>query len=153
MSLDQVEIVCASPSYSPLVWEKAIRYDWPVTTGHGIAVVQTRPGRALLAFTEWIEDDFAAGHLRRMFESGDVRLDDEKKLTPGRAARLLVQAQAAWGRDTYRLAFGRLATSSRRGAERDDLPEDTRDGLLRRADEADWLRTWIDTLVRSVPAS
>ena len=63
-----------------------------------------------------------------------------------------MQAQAAWGRDTYRLAFGRLATSSRGRAERDDLPEDTREGLRRRADDADWLGTWIDTLVRSVPA-
>ena len=152
VSLDQVEIVCASPAYPSLVWEKAVRYDWPVTIGQGIAVTQTRPGRALLAFTEWIEDDFAAGRLRRMFESGDVRLDEDGRLKSGRAARLLVQAQAAWGRDTYRLAFGRLAKSSRRAAERDDLPPDTREGLVRRAEDAEWLGTWTDTLVRSVPA-
>ena len=94
----------------------------------GIPAAMTRPGRALLAFAEWIEDDFAAGRLRKMLQSGDVRLNggtrgakaangpsgttgttsSEPLLTPGRAARLLVKAQAAWGRDTYRLALGRL---------------------------------------------
>src|SRR5688572_4882664 len=104
VSLDRVEIVCAAPAYPPLVWEKALRYEWPVTIAHGVASALTRPGRALLALTEWIEDGFAAGRLRRMFESGDVRLDDNAGIAPGRAARLLVQAEAAWGRDTYRLA-------------------------------------------------
>jgi hypothetical protein len=153
VSLDQVEIVCASPAYAPLVWEKAIRYDWRVTTSQGIAAIQTRPGRALLAFTEWIEDDFAAGRLRRLLESGDVRLDeDDQKITPGRAARLLVQAEAAWGRDTYRLALGRLAKSSRLAAERDDLALDKRDGLTRRAADADALAAWIGSVIASVPA-
>jgi hypothetical protein len=151
--LDQVEIVCASLAYAPLVWEKALRYDWRVTTGHGIAAIHTRPGRALLAFTEWIEDDFAAGRLRRMLQSGDVRLTDDRdsRMTPGRAARLLLQAEAAWGRRTYRLALGRMAASSRRAAARDDLTQDKRDGLAERADDADALAAWIDALVSSVP--
>ena len=151
VSLDRVEILCASPAYPPLVWEKALRYDWPVTTAHGVAAALTRPGRALLAFTEWIEDGFAAGRLRRMFESGDVRMDERTGIAPGRAARLLVQAEAAWGRDTYRLALGRLATSARRAAERDDLPPEKREGLNQRAIDAAALAAWIDTLVKSVP--
>ncbi len=149
--LDRVEIVCASPAYSPLVWEKALRYDWPVTIAQGVTAAVTRPGRTLLAFTEWIEDGFAAGRLRRMFESGDVRLDDASGIAPGRAGRLLVQAEAAWGRDTHRLALGRLAASARRAAERDDLPPDKREGLKQRATEAEALAAWIDALVKSVP--
>jgi len=47
-SLDQVEITCATDEYAPLVWEKACRYDWPITIGPGVAAALTRPGRALL---------------------------------------------------------------------------------------------------------
>ena len=93
-----VEIVCASPAVSaarlgeghPL---RLARDDRP---GHRRG--QTRPGRALLAFTEWIEDDFAAGRLRRMFESGDVRLDDDQ------------QAHARPRRATARAGAGRMGT-------------------------------------------
>jgi ATP-dependent helicase/nuclease subunit B len=150
--LDEVEIVCASPEYASLVWEKAVRYSWPVTIVQGIAATHTRPGRALLALIEWIDDDFAAGHLRRMLQSGDIRLGDAGIVpAPGRPARLLVQAEAAWGRHTYRLALGRLASSSRRAAERDDLAQEKRDGLSQRAADADALAAWIDALIGSVP--
>ena len=48
--LDQVEIACASPGYDTLIWEKALRLEWPVTLGTGLPVECTRPGRALLGF-------------------------------------------------------------------------------------------------------
>ena len=150
-SLDQAEIVCASPEYSALIWEKAMRYEWPVTLAQGLPAVLTRPGRALIALTEWIEDDFAAGRLRRLLQSGDVRMGEEVSISSGRAARLLVKSQAAWGRDTYRLSLGRLAKSSRTRAERDDLPADQRQGLEKRALEADELARWIDALITAVP--
>jgi RecB family exonuclease len=150
-TLDQVEIACASPQYSTLIWEKAMRYEWPVTIAQGIPAAVTRPGRALLAMTEWVEDDFAAGRLRRMLQSGDVRMDDDVSITPGRASRLLVKSQAAWGRDTYRLALGRLAKSSRARAKRDDLPAEDREGLEKRARQAEELSAWIDALIAAVP--
>ncbi len=59
-SLDQVEIACGSDDYTPLLWEKACRYDWPVTLASGLPAALTRPGRALLALSSWIESDFAA---------------------------------------------------------------------------------------------
>jgi RecB family exonuclease len=152
VSLDECEVVSASPDLAPLVWEKALRYDWPVTIAQGIPAALTRPGRALVAFGEWIEDDFAAGRLRRLLESGDVRLGDDVEVSAGRAARLLVQAEAAWGRDTYRLALGRLAASARRAAAGDDLEPAARAALGARADQADTLAAWIDALIASVPA-
>jgi hypothetical protein len=150
--LDRVEIVCGAPACGPLLWEKALRYDWPVTIAHGIAAAVTRPGRTLLAFIEWIEDDFTAGKLRRIFESGDVRFGDRVGIAPGRAARLLVQAEAAWGRDTYRIALGRLAATAQRAAGRDDLSAEMRESLNQRAIDAASLAEWIDSLVESVPA-
>ena len=150
-SLDEAEIACASPQYSTLIWEKAMRYDWPVTLAQGIPAALTRPGRALLAMTEWIEDDFAAGRLRRMLQSGDVRMGDDVSITPGRAARLLVKAQAAWGRDTYRLSLGRLAKSSRTGAQRDDLPPTSAKDSKSARRQAEELARWIDGLIAAVP--
>ena len=150
-TLDDIEIVCASPQYSTLIWEKACRYEWPVTIAGGLPATVTRPGRALLAFTEWIEDDFAAGLLRRLLQSGDIALPDHMSISTGRAARLLVKAQAAWGRDTYRLALGRLARASRGRADRDDIPADEREALERRAAEAGSLAAWIEKVVTSVP--
>jgi len=54
-SLDQVEIACGSDDYAPLIWEKACRYDWPVTLANGLPAALTRPGRALVEFSTWIE--------------------------------------------------------------------------------------------------
>ena len=42
-----------------LIWEKALRHDWPVTLGSGIPACQTRPGRALRGLCDWVETDFA----------------------------------------------------------------------------------------------
>ena len=36
----------------------------------------TRPGRALIGLCDWIETDFAAGHLRRLLQSGDIGVDE-----------------------------------------------------------------------------
>jgi ATP-dependent helicase/nuclease subunit B len=152
--LDRVEIACASiggGSTTSLIWEKALRYGWPVKLATGIPATLTRPGRALVGFADWIEDEFSAGLLRRLLQSGDITLGADTALTPGRAARLLVQAQAAWGRETYRLALGRYATSSRQRADRDDIPADEARWLVTRAADADALRTWLDGVIGAVP--
>jgi hypothetical protein len=42
-------------------------------------------------------------------ESGDLTLGGVDDLTPGQAARLLVKAEAGWGRATYDISMRRLA--------------------------------------------
>ena len=160
--LDEVEIACASDGYSTLLWEKACRYEWPVTLATGLPATLTRPGRALLGLIEWVEDDFAAGKLRRLLQSGDVRTTSEvgfeskrskptsEVVSPGSAAKLLVKAQAAWGRATYGLSLTRLAKSSRARA-KDDISEDEREYRERNAKEAEALAEWIDALISSIP--
>jgi hypothetical protein len=78
-----------------LVWEKAQRYDWPVTVEGGVPVTRTRPARALLGFLAWCEDDFRAGALRHLLQSGDMRLDLDDGPPPGQAARLLARVPCA----------------------------------------------------------
>lgn len=147
--LDQVEVVCASEPYVSLLWEKAMRFEWPVTLSRGIPATLTRPGRALLGLAEWVEDDFSAGLLRRLLQSGDVATGDA--VSPGRAARLLLKARAAWGRDTYRPALTRLAARERRSGTRDDATPEEQGRAERRAAEVEAVADWIDGLLGTIP--
>ncbi len=148
--LDEVEIACASTEYAPLVWEKAVRHDWPVTIGPGLSTAFTRPGRAALAFCEWIESDFHSSNLRRLLQSGDIRLHDDD-LTAGQAAALLIKAETGWGRATYNLSLRRLATSYRTTAVSKEAPEDARASAERQAGRTERLQAWVSTLVTSIP--
>ncbi len=149
-SLDQVEIACASDDYAPLIWEKALRYEWPITLASGLPASLTRPGRAIVAFAEWVQSNFASASLRRLLQSGDIRLG-AIDLAPGRAAGILVKAAPAWGRDTYALAIGRLVRRYRKRADDVDLADDHRAAAADRAHQADLLLTWITSLLNSVP--
>jgi ATP-dependent helicase/nuclease subunit B len=150
-SLDDVEIACASDAYALLVWEKCLRYDWPVTMGPGVPAAQTKPGRALQGFCGWIESDFAAGFMRRLLQSGDVRVQLED-LTAGQAARLLFRAQAGWGRDTYRISLQQLFKRyTDRAEDRDNTVEERRTAA-QQANRVERLRDWIDKLLAAVPA-
>ncbi len=152
-SLDQVEITCATDEYAPLVWEKACRYDWPITIGPGVAAALTRPGRALLGLCSWIETDFTAGVLRRLLESGDLALGGVDDLTPGQAARLLVKAEAGWGRGTYDISLRRLAKHYRAVADDADRSDEQRAASLQKAGRTERLLGWIAAILASVPAT
>ena len=148
--LDEVEIACPMADQAALVWEKAQRHEWPVTIGPGIPVALTRPGRALLAFGEWVAGGLAASRLRRMLQSGDLRLDAEG-LTAGQAARLLARAQATWGRQTYAAALGRLLESLQTRAADPEQSDDARARHAERAAQAERLKQWATELLALVP--
>ena len=151
VSLDQVEIACASHEHLALVWEKALRHDWPVTVGAGMPATFTRPGRALLGFCDWIETDFAAGHLRRLLQSGDVRVGDDEGFTAGQAARVLARAEAGWGRATYDLALSRLHRAyATRASDPDESDADRADAQTK-ADRTAQVQTWVAALMQAVP--
>ena len=153
VTLDQVEIACASDAHLALVWEKALRHNWPVTLGAGIPATFTRPGRALLGLCDWIETDFSAGHLRRLLQSGDMSVEEHEGFTAGQAARVLARAEAGWGRATYGLALGRLCKSyEARAADPDESDADRADAQ-EKAERAARVRAWITDLVASVPAA
>jgi ATP-dependent helicase/nuclease subunit B len=148
--LDHVEIACPMPEQAAMVWEKAQRHEWPVTIGPGIPVALTRPGRALLAFGEWVAGGLAASRLRRMLQSGDVRLDADG-LTAGQAARLLARAQATWGRQTYAAALGRLTESWEARADDPERADEERARYRERGEQAARLKRWTDALLALVP--
>lgn len=150
-SLDHVEIACASDVHLALVWEKALRHNWPVTLGAGIPATFTRPGRALLGLCDWIETDFSAGHFRRLLQSGDVSVEEHEGFTAGQAARVLARAEAGWGRATYGLALGRLCKKYESRAQDPDESDTDRADARQKAERAARVRTWITDLVTSVP--
>jgi hypothetical protein len=149
-SLDQVEIACPMPEQAALVWEKAQRHEWPVTIGPGIPVALTRPGRALLAFCEWVAGGLAASRLRRMLQSGDIRLDAEGP-TAGQAARILMRAEATWGRQTYAAALGRLIENLQHRAADPEQSDDARARYAERAVQAERVKEWTTELLALVP--
>jgi ATP-dependent helicase/nuclease subunit B len=151
-SLDQVEIACASDAHVSLIWEKALRHEWPVTLGPGISAARTRPGRALLELCDWVETDFAAAHLRHLLQSGDMGIEiDDEGFTASQAARVLGKAQAGWGRATYGLALGRLRRSDESRANDPDRSDDDRAYARGRADLTGEVQAWITTLIDSIP--
>ena len=167
--LDQVEIACPMPEQAALVWEKAQRHEWPVTIGHGIPVALTRPGRALLAFCEWVAGGLAASRLRRMLQSGDVRIgsgsspsgpsplpspqrgEGRDGLTAGQAARILARAEATWGRQTYAAALGRLIGSLQSRVADPEQSDEARARYVERAAQAERLKQWTTELLALVP--
>ena len=150
--LDQVEIACASDAHMGLVWEKALRHNWPVTLGTGIPATVTRPGRALIGLCDWIETDFAAGHLRRLLQSGDLRVEEQAGFTAGQAARALTRADAGWGRATYAVAFARLAKRYEARAAEAEASEEDRADATARAEQAKTVGAWFTALVDAIPA-
>jgi len=150
--LDQVEIACASDAHVALIWEKALRHQWPLTLGHGVPAAVTRPGRALIGLCDWIETDFSAGHFRRLLQSGDLGLEEKDEgFTAGQAARVLARAEAGWGRATYGLAFKQLYNSYESRAVDPDVSDDDRADAHAKAALTARVRDWMIGLVASVP--
>jgi ATP-dependent helicase/nuclease subunit B len=151
IALDQAEIACPTAEHAARVWEKAQRHEWPVTIGPGLPIAFTRPARALLAFCDWVGGGFPAGVLRRMLQSGDLRVAIADGPTAGQAARLLARSEATWGRQTYAAALGRLAASYRERAGDSEQPDEARARHAERAGQAERLGRWIADLLALVP--
>jgi ATP-dependent helicase/nuclease subunit B len=151
MPFDYVEIACAGSDYSVLLWEKAQRHDWPLTVGGGVPVTVTRPARALLAFCSWITRGFPASGLRRLLQSGDVRVDIAGGPTAGQAARLFAGSNATWGRQTYASALTGVEESYRERAADPEADEEAQARFTERSGQARRLRHWIAVLLALVP--
>ena len=153
--LDQVEIACSAAVPPSLVWEKAARLDWPVTLSAGVPAATTRPGRLLLRFCDWLESDFDAAELRRLLQSGNCWSKgfggDEADLSPGQAARLLLRAEATWGRETYGLALTRRADEYERRAADPEGADEDRAWNARKARQTRALLSWVTAVLDRVP--
>lgn len=156
-SLDQIEIACATADLAALAWEKAKLHGWPATSEYGHAATLARPGRALLAWCDWVDGDFDAAALRRMLQSGDLNPASfgannlSVPFSPGQAARLLLRAEAAWGADTYTRALGRLIAHLKSRLEDPDSTEERQKADQQSIARAESLSAWIEGLIKAIP--
>ncbi len=120
---DEVEILHTDAGvYPALLWELSREHGIPCTFASGVAVTYTRPGRAALAFLDWIGQDFAADVLREALASGALTLErlPGGEGSPGAraTARALRAAGIGWGRERHRRCLDRLVE----GLEKPDAP-------------------------------
>ncbi len=157
LRLDEVEIACAAEEHASFAWEQARRYGWPVTTAFGVPAPTTRPGRALLGWCNWVERDFDAAALRHLLQSGDLNpaafkdVEHSEPFSPGQAARLLLRAEAAWGRGTYERAVGHLVRELEEDAADVNRTDERRASDRRSASRAQCLLAWVESILAVVP--
>ena len=91
-------VVCytSAEAYLPLLLTLSSTYNIPLTFADGIPVVFTRPGKLLLGLLSWIEGNYAASTLYRLFTEGALKVSSGINL-----ARLLRRAGIGWGRERY----------------------------------------------------
>ncbi len=159
---DEVEIAVAGERpYVSLITDRAARMGVPVSVGTGRPVAQSRTGKALLSFFEWITEDFDPSLLVRMLRSGHLRLDRVRaeiedeigpvNLAAHEVATLLAARRYEAGRDGYVKALGAAID---RADERIDELEDrgldpNRDREQRR--DLEFVRRIVDALLALVP--
>jgi ATP-dependent helicase/nuclease subunit B len=111
---DQAEILHTDPAtYPALVYELSRENGIPCTFAGGVAVTFTHPGRAALAFLDWIAGDFSAETLRQALASRTLTL---QRLSSGgapasgarAAARAFREAGIGFGRDRHLRRLDRL---------------------------------------------
>ena len=152
LPLDQVEVAVASGVSPSLVWEKAMRLEWPVTLAGGLPAAVSRAGRLLLRFCDWIDSGFDAAFLRRLLHAGDLASDAiGPDVTPGQAARLMLKAKAAWGRGTYGPSLTARAEDYEHRAQDPEASDADREWNARKATQTRALVGWVAEVLGRIP--
>lgn len=152
---DEIEIVASDPVvYGSALHVLAARLEIPVGYAVGLPVERTRPGRAVVAWLQWVESGFPAAIIRRLIEGGDLRAPPGSP-PAGALARRLRRLSVGWGRDRYlqridaaRAALERGATGASEPDEDEAAVEERRQRSLR---ELDALDSILRPLLRASP--
>ena len=114
---DEVEIIATDATvYGVALDVLARRLNIPVSYATGLPSARTRPGRAVAAYLEWVEQGFPADTLRRMLERGDLSPQQIEAQGEGPApvevtgvalARRLRRLRIGRGRERYEAALAR----------------------------------------------
>jgi len=115
VSFDQVELLHTNAeNYIPLIFEaieklNASNEDCRIkaTFAEGIPVSYSRPGRALMAWLQWIEQDYPQKLLVRMIQDGLLEISERDKgdYSYGMLARLLRDVPIGFKKDRYEKAI------------------------------------------------
>ena len=158
ISLDEVEIIITKTDpYCSLIYEIASSLEIPVSFAGGIPVSWTGPGRALILFLRWIENDFSASILRHLVSGGDITFDHSDckgdPPSPGRAAAIIREAAIGWGRERYGCRLTSLAKSYQQKARDAETEGDEERAQWARhsADEVLWLDAFVLKIIELLP--
>ncbi|MFB6248424.1 MAG: PD-(D/E)XK nuclease family protein [Salinibacter sp.] len=156
IAFDDATIAYASSTpYASLLADEAERVGIPTTLGPGLPAHQTRTGRALRGWLDWVREDHDPERLIRMLREGLLRTDrwarrrqeagdagDGAALRPHRAATLLAERSYEPGRD------GLLGGLRAAAAARDDDPPEWE---TQRRERLDRLADYVEALADLVP--
>lgn len=125
--LDSAEIAYTAETPFLAALHNAVqRFDIKATYGAGIPVTYSRPGRALVAFYEWMADDYAVDTLALACRTGLISLGSSlergETLEPYQFATWMLRNGIRIGRDSYQGAVSR--------AQAGEGPPDLRDPRL-----------------------
>lgn len=155
IKLDDVELLHTDPiTYLPLIYETMmtvfgegddIGEKLPVTFAEGIPSTYSRPGRALLAWIDWITTGYPQAALWKMIRDGLLEAGaGEERESFGRLANLFRQIPIRFGRERYLEKLGQhqqhLEAQCESGARRVDDDGDVR------GDATEYLRRRLRTL-------
>ncbi len=158
-SLDDVEIIVTKlDPYIPLIYEIATSLGIPATFACGIPVTYTRPGKALVLYLKW-QEEFRVSDLRRLFSGGYLDLDsleiEGERVSSGRAATILRDANIGWGRDRYlsglkSLKEGYLCKAKEK---REEGEEESAKRAELKARNVDWVGRFIEEIMATIPST
>lgn len=159
LSFDDATVAYASSTpYASLLADEAERVGIPATLGPGLPAHQTRTGRALRGWLDWVREDHAPEHLIRMLRGGLLRTDRwaqrrewagdaeaGEPLRPHQAATLLAGRSYEPGRDGL-IGGLRAAAAALRTDDRPEWQAPTPERLDRLAD-------YVESLAALIPRS
>ncbi len=158
---DAIEIACAHEEQAQMVWERALRHAWPVTLGTGVSAALTQPGRALVAYCRWLEDDLSARVVINALQDGAWKPGplatpapghaEPVTVSAGHAARILTRSKATWGRATYARSLSRLEAQYLGRAADPDEEDAAREQARLQALRARRVHDWMVALVDDAP--
>jgi RecB family exonuclease len=155
ISFDDATVAYASSTpYASLLADEAERIGIPTTLGPGLPAHQTRTGRALRGWLDWVREDYDPELLIRLLRSGLLRTDRwarrrdgsaDEVPRPHQAATLLAGRSYEPGRDGL-LGGLRAAAAALRAEERPEWKAPTPERL-------DRLAEYVEALAALVPRS
>jgi len=158
ISFDDVELlVTALNPYISLIYEIAQSIDVPATFSSGIPISYSRPGKALLLYLQWQEEDFSESSLRRLLSGGYLDFDhfEKEQESPsfGKAASLLRGAAVGWGKERYVKQLNTLEQSYQsRAKEMMEEGEETKARWIEaEARKVSWLAGYMEAILGTLP--
>ena len=162
--LDQAELVITDEDYLGAVADVTEHLRIPCTFATGLPALDTRPGRALGAYLEWVGGGFLVTPLWTALAEGLLQVPDPGEHSGLAFARVLRSSRVGWGRERLlRVLAEDRSAAERRLAERDaqptgptddaapESPEQVRENLRARIDMLTRLEAFAQVLVSTVP--